>query len=537
MDRRIQGKTCPFCKTPFRVSDIIVICDTCEMPHHLSCWQENNGCATYGCTGSIQEMIAADSDGLPEQETLDAFFGSAELADEYVRETTEQARYTPVQGPKYWRCACSVLNSNRSENCCRCQSNKEQLFSLLNAELLSKNLEVYKKEEKRAQTERRQSAQEQTRREWVAEEVKKRRKERKQKRRELLPILKKWGSRIKWPGLIAASIFLLGFLVYSTFWNMIPSVRYKNACKSLEAGEYDAAYEIFISLGNYRDSAEKAVDTMYQKGIFCVNGGSYADAMEAFDLVSGYRDSDLLAIYCGLGANYQKGTEYLLSGQYEQAYLIFKQLSDSYNFRDSARSAAGIGYELGIRCYQKQKYEEAYSYFQCDPLYRNSQSRANECLYQYAGQCLAKKAYSEAIEAYQKLIGSGYKDTASRLEEAKYRYAVVLRNKYDYVGATVLFQELGTYKDSEIRNQEASYKLGINLLSNTLYKEAAAAFASAGNYLRSVEKMNEAKYLYVLAHKYWPDDDTARSFLDDLMAVDYRDSREIYARIDGRFYI
>ena len=57
MDKRFQGKTCPFCKTPFKEDDVIVVCSVCEMPHHLSCWQENNGCTTFGCTGTIKETI------------------------------------------------------------------------------------------------------------------------------------------------------------------------------------------------------------------------------------------------------------------------------------------------------------------------------------------------------------------------------------------------------------------------------------------------------------------------------------------------
>lgn len=41
----------------FTKDDQIVVCGTCEMPHHLSCWQENNGCTTFGCTGVIKEFF------------------------------------------------------------------------------------------------------------------------------------------------------------------------------------------------------------------------------------------------------------------------------------------------------------------------------------------------------------------------------------------------------------------------------------------------------------------------------------------------
>lgn len=47
------GKVCPYCKTEFTEDDDIVVCSVCEMPHHKECWIENNGCTTFGCTGTI----------------------------------------------------------------------------------------------------------------------------------------------------------------------------------------------------------------------------------------------------------------------------------------------------------------------------------------------------------------------------------------------------------------------------------------------------------------------------------------------------
>lgn len=48
------GKTCPFCKTEFQEGDDIVICSSCDMPHHKACWIENQGCTTFGCMGTIK---------------------------------------------------------------------------------------------------------------------------------------------------------------------------------------------------------------------------------------------------------------------------------------------------------------------------------------------------------------------------------------------------------------------------------------------------------------------------------------------------
>lgn len=61
MSKEYIGKTCPYCKTPLVEGDTVVFCSVCDMPHHLSCWQDNQGCTTFGCTGSIKEIIGNDS--------------------------------------------------------------------------------------------------------------------------------------------------------------------------------------------------------------------------------------------------------------------------------------------------------------------------------------------------------------------------------------------------------------------------------------------------------------------------------------------
>ncbi len=57
MKKKYLGKTCPFCKTKFTESDSVVFCSACEMPHHLPCWETNQGCTTFGCTGSMGDII------------------------------------------------------------------------------------------------------------------------------------------------------------------------------------------------------------------------------------------------------------------------------------------------------------------------------------------------------------------------------------------------------------------------------------------------------------------------------------------------
>ncbi|MDR1642351.1 MAG: hypothetical protein LBT59_21890, partial [Clostridiales bacterium] len=47
---RFTGKVCPFCKTAIDAYEEAVACPACGIPHHKDCWEENGGCATFGCS-------------------------------------------------------------------------------------------------------------------------------------------------------------------------------------------------------------------------------------------------------------------------------------------------------------------------------------------------------------------------------------------------------------------------------------------------------------------------------------------------------
>ena len=54
-DASLVGKTCPFCKTDIKEGDEIIVCPSCNTPHHKECWGENKGCTTFGCSEQYYE--------------------------------------------------------------------------------------------------------------------------------------------------------------------------------------------------------------------------------------------------------------------------------------------------------------------------------------------------------------------------------------------------------------------------------------------------------------------------------------------------
>lgn len=60
---QIEGMLCPYCHTILHEDDQAVSCSACGLAHHLECWNENQGCTTYGCQGKpLNSKLAPEPD-------------------------------------------------------------------------------------------------------------------------------------------------------------------------------------------------------------------------------------------------------------------------------------------------------------------------------------------------------------------------------------------------------------------------------------------------------------------------------------------
>ena len=101
------GKICPYCKTPFKDGDDIVICSVCEMPHHKDCWVDNQGCTTFGCSGTIKS---------PSDVVSNEMDFEIDLYDEQDTPDNQPAREN-----EYLFCTkCGTQNFATSAFCCKC---------------------------------------------------------------------------------------------------------------------------------------------------------------------------------------------------------------------------------------------------------------------------------------------------------------------------------------------------------------------------------------------------------------------------------
>ena len=108
---KLAEKVCPYCKTKIENSDDIVMCSLCEMPHHRECWIENNGCTTFGCTGTINnthEKIVTRNENLQNTATV-----KPEIRTDYNNFSKKNTDLKPIY------CEACGLKDDGSRRFCR----------------------------------------------------------------------------------------------------------------------------------------------------------------------------------------------------------------------------------------------------------------------------------------------------------------------------------------------------------------------------------------------------------------------------------
>lgn len=708
MENIYVGKTCPYCKTPFKQDDTIVVCNSCFMPHHLACWQANEGCTTYGCTGLIDtiinqenaakqavpsnpqnseqqnssqksisgqgkfeaifestecklqknvpvliektklikntaddsifarctfrsltdkpikalllDVVATDvwenaAEGVegfqlldlktkreaefgqttpipipnknvrsidvvikkilyedrsmedcetsyttvPMQTSLLTVLGMKEAVENYAKKTTNVAKFVPVVGQQVWRCTCGATNAVGEDICYRCQSSlyaqqaayqPEQIIAETKALFEKKRrkeeeIRLAREKEQREAEERLRKAQEEKERQEREEKEAKKAKKKKRIKRVVFSIL--------------AVILLVG-AVYGTGWHLIPLIRYNMAASNAEKLEYDSAYNTYIALKDYKDSPDKAIETLYKKAAYLEGQEQFVEAAAEYEKIPNYQDSKAKATYCKNEANYRdakskfdakdydgaitaftalcdysdskdwipkskyaKASELFDSKDYAKAADLFKELG---NYEDSKSRMNESKYQMAEVAYSDKDYQTAYkTYEDLGSSYKDAKNKAKEAKYLYACECLTSNNYKEASDLFNVL--KDYKEGQDKFNESTYAYGKECYDSKKYRDARTYFAKIKGYEDSDNLWKDASYNAGIACINSKDYKKAVMFLEDVKDYSDAKTKINEAKLAYVKAHKNNTNSTTA-SYLKDLKAAGNSEAKEIY---------
>lgn len=432
--------------------------------------------------------------------------------DQYLRDTnaSSQTILVPTEDRDLWHCTCGAINQSNESHCNVCDSLKELIFSAMDLERLAENQATYE-EERRQLKERElaeQARQKQLKEEQLAQE------------KEHARLLRK--KRIK-IGMIIISLIITAIAIYLIGWQLIPHLKYKSAKDSLNSHEFDKAHGAFIALGGYKDSEQMANESLYLKATHLMDAGEFNEAIVIFKQLSPYRDSREQSRQCQNESSYLKAFSQLDQNDLEGALDSFIALGD---FKDSETQASEITYRLASSHFEKNEYDTARELFASLGTYKDSETKTGESIYQLAVEAFEGGLYEEAYEYFKDV--ANYRDSEKMATESKYQHALLLYKNEQFRLASEIFEELGNFKDSPDQFLASKYDHACWLTEKMgNWPSAITAFEELGNYKDSKDLLNDTMYRYAIFYKT-PTSQKIYDYLEKLRKINYKDSNEIF---------
>ena len=307
------------------------------------------------------------------------------------------------------------------------------------------------------------------------------------------------------------AVLVLGSLGILTPTVILPRIRneqaYDTATAALQEHRFGEAYGGFTALGDFKDSAEMALETRYQEALHLRENGRFADALEIFEELDGYRDAEDQAeatVEAWHEADYQAARALVDAGAYPAAAAAFEALGD---YRDAADWVVECqmlqreyDYSQAMATMEAGDYPAARELFLALGEYRDSRALAEECF--EAQQALDYTAACEAMDAQ------------------------------DFAAAIGLLEKLGAYEDAEQKLLESHYGLGLQYLNEEKYAEAVAELSHCGTYKQTDWNLKQAKMGYAKTHQDRTDPKTLE-YLKELKAAYFQGAQALYNEIFG----
>ena len=252
---------------------------------------------------------------------------------------------------------------------------------------------------------------------------------------------------------------------------------FDTANEQLEAGDYAAARDAFVSLGDYPGAAELATECIYRPAVAMLENKAYEDAIRELSRIPDYKDSRQLTLKC----HYQIAADMEAVGDLTGAAKEFLLAGDYEDAPDKNREMVYLQAEDALK---KGKLEDAQALYASIPGYEDADDKSNACLYTLANIAMADMEYTLAY-GMLKQVPEGYLDADNLRARAAYEAGKTARNNGDLETARELLEAAGKYKNAQrILNQ-------VNAEIRKA-EEAAEAAAQAAQAAQGVPEATEA---------------------------------------------
>lgn len=324
---------------------------------------------------------------LPVSKELQEEWINLELQKQYRMETTEEAKYIPIQYQNLWRCTCGEWNLR--DTCSVCQSEKEKIFGKLNVQNLTAAMENRLKKEAEEREEQRK------REEVEAQRQEALRQEEELKRKRLLKTARR----------IAAPVILVSIFAFGIYPGVIkPRMDYKHAKELLSEEKYDDSIDAFEALGEYKDSSDMIIEARGLKAKKLLDKKEYDAAKEIYEDLGKY---DLKKT-----ATQMQAEDLIGEGKCKEAIELLAEFDD----KKSKELIAEANYEYGILLMEQKNYQTAMGYFKKSKDYKDASSKVGECKYLIGLQYMDEGNYYAALKDFE--VVKDY-DTGEVLKKAE----------------------------------------------------------------------------------------------------------------------
>ncbi len=298
-------------------------------------------------------------------------------------------------------------------------------------------------------------------------------------------------------GIASAAVIVIAVAaVVLTITVIIPTNKYKAAEGLLASGDYDGAVEAFERLGDFKDSPDRILESIYAKAEAQFSAGEYNRAIDLFAELEGFQDSADRILEC----KYAKAEALLTAGDYDRAIVEFAALRPNADVDERIKETR---YVQGSALFSEKDYAGAITCFTAAGDYKDSNERVKEVRYAQAEAMFANEEYSKAIAEFESL--GEYSNSAKRLEEIR-AYVFELANEAfeneDYpnsIGFLMMIPEYQGVQDRLEIVKEQTYKEAVKAHQEKNDKQASVLFNSVEGYLDaddyiSYYSIKETKY-------------------------------------------
>ena len=362
--------------------------------------------------------------------------------------------FEPEFSKSHWLCACGGFNWNDERVCTLCGVGRSWLEKNTSMEALEKQKEFQMTEAIRIKEQIQSKVMHADDKSAMKEEFENRTREFKKQQKK-----QKTKKRVRTSFIVALILAIIAGLVYAAIAFGIPYMKYSTAISYMQQENYDAAIEKFTDLGDFMDSKEYKMQSVYGKAVELSKKKQYKEAAELFKEISGYSDSKERY-------SYNIGIQQFEDRDYIGASETFKSIEDYKDSKEKYEECLAALFKEAESNMKGEKYEAAYEKFKflAGIGYKDSGEKINECLEAYlknAESTLKDGKYESAYNKFKFLADLGYKNSAERMKECKYKIAdndyTVLRYSRAFRG----YNEIKGYKDvdSILEKNDTLFKL------------------------------------------------------------------------------